>query len=148
MEINQYSGQEKLEIYRKVFDCSEMAFGIHSWSLEQYKADCKNYNTHYFVAEADNKVIGFLHYSEILNEFEIYNVATLPIFRNKGVATKLLNNFISVADNVVFLEVREHNNKAIRLYQAHGFNSIGTRKDYYKDPEEDAIIMELILSEE
>jgi ribosomal-protein-alanine N-acetyltransferase len=75
---------------------------------------------------------------------DINSVFVFPRFRRKGVAEKLLSAAINTAKeknlDKIFLEVRETNAPAIKLYQKAGFNKVGTRKKYYFDGE-NAIVM-------
>ena len=77
---------------------------------------------------------------------DLANVATLPEFRRRGLARKILAALFdeATARNIksVFLEVRASNIAAINLYISDGFQIVGTRKNYYFRPREDAIIME------
>ncbi|MBS9784510.1 MAG: GNAT family N-acetyltransferase [Oceanivirga sp.] len=69
--------------------------------------------------------------------YEIFEIAVLPEFRNKGIASKLLE--ILEKDKDIFLEVNEVNHSAINLYKKNGFKEISRRKAYYVN--KDAIIM-------
>jgi ribosomal-protein-alanine N-acetyltransferase len=66
-------------------------------------------------------------------------------YRNKGIGTLLLSALIDYSGQVgikrMTLEVREHNDAALRLYEKHGFVKDGIRKEYYRDTNEDAVIM-------
>ena len=83
--------------------------------------------------------IGYLLGSVIFPEGEVYRVAALPEARRMGVASALLCAFLREIP-VCFLEVREGNASARALYEKHGFSLIGERKNYYKDPKENACI--------
>lgn len=80
------------------------------------------------------------------NSCDIGNIATLPQFRRRGLARKILGALLEEAKKrgigEVFLEVRESNLPAINLYLSDGFVVVGKRKNYYFRPREDAIIME------
>jgi ribosomal-protein-alanine N-acetyltransferase len=74
------------------------------------------------------------------DEVEVLNLAVDPAFRRQGIGTRLL---LSIASRHVFLEVRESNEGALRLYRKLGFQEVGRREKYYDDPEETAIVMRL-----
>jgi ribosomal-protein-alanine N-acetyltransferase len=78
-------------------------------------------------------------------EGEILNLAVLPKSRRKGIARCLLEEALGsiAAAGVleVYLEVRQSNDPALSLYQAHGFRPVGLRPDYYRDPREDALVL-------
>lgn len=84
------------------------------------------------------------------DEADIANIAVMPENRGCGIGYSLLYKMIDFARyrgaKRIFLEVRESNSAAIRLYKKLGFTNIGKRKDYYTNPREDAIVM--ILGEE
>ncbi len=85
------------------------------------------------------EVLGYLLGSVIAPEGEVYRIATLPEHRRRGVGNALLSAFLKETDEC-FLEVRASNASARGLYEAHGFSLIATRKGYYKNPTEDALI--------
>ncbi len=79
----------------------------------------------------------------VLGEAELHNIAIIPDYRGKGLSSLLMDKIISDTEgSVIFLEVRAGNAAAIGLYKKHGFTEIGKRKNYYKNPPDDAIIMQ------
>lgn len=81
----------------------------------------------------------------LLGEGEILHIATHPLFRGRGYGEILLRSLLTEMQNngaeTVFLEVREGNLPARRLYEKCGFILNGIRKRYYRDPVEDAVLM-------
>lgn len=79
------------------------------------------------------------------DEGDIANIAVLPACRKMGIGGALLDTMLRKAQkkqvHTVYLEVRQSNDSAIRLYLSRGFMEIGKRKNYYKHPREDAICM-------
>lgn len=115
------------------------------WS---YSAICDFSNqqtSRILVAKIGFVVVGYITYSVVLDEIQIANVATHPDYRRIGVAEKLLTFLYekAVKDNMSFitLEVRQNNAPAIKLYEKCGYTEVGRRKNYYKNPTEDAILM-------
>lgn len=98
-----------------------------------------------FTAIEDGKVIAYVIGRLIAPEGEIYRVAVAPHKRQRGIGYRLLDYAVKTSKGQglerLFLEVRSRNIPAIRLYTAYGFKEIGTRKNYYKDPQDDAIVM-------
>ena len=98
-----------------------------------------------FTAIEDGKVIAYVIGRLIAPEGEIYRVAVAPHKRQRGIGYRLLDYAVKTSKGHglerLFLEVRSKNIPAIRLYTAYGFKEIGTRKNYYKDPQDDAIVM-------
>ncbi|XDD47122.1 GNAT family N-acetyltransferase [Leptospira sp. WS39.C2] len=67
-------------------------------------------------------------------EIEIFRIATLPNFRKLGLAKQLLENlFVKFPNKEFFLEVKESNEPALKLYLSVGFNELERRKKYYPD---------------
>ena len=83
----------------------------------------------------------------IAPEGEIYRVATAPERRGRGIAFRLMTYAVKTEKGHglenLFLEVRSRNLAALKLYSALSFKQIGLRKNYYKDPPDDAILMML-----
>jgi ribosomal-protein-alanine N-acetyltransferase len=100
-----------------------------------------------WVAEIDKKIVGMLVAWLIVDEIHIATLAVHPEFRRQGIGEKLLLHTLKSArdENVVksFLEVREGNLAARAMYRKFGFVEDGVRKRYYKDNNEDAILMTL-----
>lgn len=115
------------------------------WSENMLAEELYNDNASFIVAVADDgTVLGYAGLTVVLDEGYINNIAVKSQYRRMGVADALLGTFIHFAeDHLAFLtlEVRASNDKAISLYTKNGFVREGRRKDYYKDPKEDAIIM-------
>jgi len=110
--------------------------GISNWN----PADYLNYLCS--VAVVDNQVAGFLACRETApGEREILNIAVRPDRRRHGIARRLLEAELANAHGARFLEVRESNKAAIKLYESLGFRPTGRRSEYYRDPPEAAIVM-------
>ena len=94
------------------------------------------------IATDGGRVIGFLLARQIApGEREILNLAVAPTERRRGVARKLLEAELASTRGLWFLEVRESNTAALRLYQSFGFQQVGMRPAYYHDPPESGIVM-------
>jgi ribosomal-protein-alanine N-acetyltransferase len=85
----------------------------------------------------------------VADESEIANLAVAPVARRKGVGALLLDRILRAAAafgaRTVFLEVRESNEAARKLYEARAFEVAGRRVKYYRKPDEDALIMRRLL---
>lgn len=88
-------------------------------------------------------LMGYVIATDIAGETELLRIAVADKFKKQGVGSALLGMYIedlkSHCDKF-FLEVRESNDKAKRLYEKAGYKLINTRKSYYKNPQEDALI--------
>lgn len=95
--------------------------------------------------EESGEVVAYVIGRLIPPEGEIYRVAVAPKKRQRGIGYRLLDYAVKTSKGKglerLFLEVRSKNIPAIKLYTAYGFKEIGVRKNYYKDPQDDAIVM-------
>jgi ribosomal-protein-alanine N-acetyltransferase len=101
------------------------------------------------IAERNGEVEGYLIGRSIAGEGEILNLAVVPEQRRHGLGSKLLEAGLAALTEAgsrrVWLEVREGNRAAQALYHGRGFSSAGRRKKYYKNPVEDALVLQLEL---
>jgi ribosomal-protein-alanine N-acetyltransferase len=98
-----------------------------------------------YSAICDGKVVAYIIGRVIAPEGEIYRIATKESHRRRGIAYRLLD-YSSKCERgrgleCLFLEVRSKNIPARNLYKSYGFREVGERKGYYKNPEDDAIVM-------
>ncbi len=119
----------------------------HPWSEELLREELWNDSAVVIVAEGvDGTVLGYAGLQTVLDEGYINNVAVASPFRRQGVADELIAAFVRFGQaKLAFLtlEVRASNAPAIALYEKHGFQPVGRRKNYYDDPTEDAVLMTL-----
>ena len=113
------------------------------WSAAAFADALTQENAVTLVAEADGEIAGFITGIFLFDNADIYSVATAEQQRKKGVGGKLLQAFFDTLPNeveTVGLEVRESNYAAISLYEKHGFERVGLRKNFYEQPRENAIL--------
>ena len=100
-----------------------------------------------WVAEKDGRVVGMIVNWLLVDEVHVATIATHPDFRRQGIAKKLLTHALQYMSGegalTSFLEVRESNTAAREMYRKFGYEETGRRKGYYKDNNEDAILMTL-----
>jgi [ribosomal protein S18]-alanine N-acetyltransferase len=113
------------------------------WSMESLEESASRWIA--WVAEGDRRVVGFLVGRPAADEFEILNLAVGTEFRRKGIASQLIQTAIETARFAgvanIFLEVRASNEAGIALYTRLAFQACGRRKNYYRDPIEDAVLL-------
>lgn len=126
----------------------ETCFGESAWSMESLRSQLDKADSRCMVAVEDDMVIGFLAFEQVVDEGSIVEVAVHPGYRRRGIAHRLITSAINSADGLktVFLEVRESNTPAVKLYESLGFERIAVRKGYYDHPKEDAVIMKRSIS--
>jgi ribosomal-protein-alanine N-acetyltransferase len=117
------------------------------WTREMYSWELQNRSVcHIFVVRTpDCEVAGFCAFWLVFDEIHINNVAMRPKFRGRGIGTALLLHVLTEARNLgarrATLEVRASNDGARRLYDRLGFYVAGTRRNYYSNPVEDALVL-------
>ncbi|MCI8478788.1 MAG: ribosomal protein S18-alanine N-acetyltransferase [Oscillospiraceae bacterium] len=115
------------------------------WSEALLSQALDNENASYIVAQSeDGTVLGYAGMQVILDEGYVDNIAVHPDYRRQGVAEALLGvfeRFGAVHLAFLTLEVRPSNTAAVSLYEKHGFELVGRRKNYYTNPREDALLM-------
>ena len=115
------------------------------WSEAMLEEALFNTQASFIVAEdEEGYILGYAGLHVVLDEGYIDNIAVEPDARRHGVASALLDVYCRFgAVNLAFLtlEARASNAPAIGLYEKHGFQRMGLRKDYYRSPREDAVIM-------
>ena len=115
------------------------------WSEASLEEELYNPQASFIVAEdGEGGVLGYAGLHVVLDEGYIANVAVEEPARRHGVASALLDVYCRFGEkNLAFLtlEVRASNKSAIALYLKHGFEEVARRKNFYADPQEDAIIM-------
>ena len=126
--------------------CSiERACFSSPWSEGSIIAELGDESSVFLVAEDEKALLGFVIVKVAADECEVYNIAVMPEHRRKGAARKLLEAALGKAKErgalAAYLEVRESNEAAQKLYISMGFEAIGLRKDYYDGPRENAVLM-------
>ncbi len=115
------------------------------WSEDSVNSTIITEGAMCYTALSCGNIIAYIIARQIPPEGEIYRIAVKPEERQHGVAYRLLDYAVKTEIRrgleVLFLEVREHNTPARNLYSSYGFREIGIRKNYYKDPTDNAVIM-------
>lgn len=116
------------------------------WSEKSFIDACETKENVYIVCKDNGKVLGYCGMWTVLGEGNITNMAVAKEYRRQGIAKLLMSEMerISIEENgvyVFFLEVRQSNENAKKLYEKMGYKPIGTRKRFYEKPVEDAIVM-------
>ena len=115
------------------------------WSRAQLEATLTDESTELFVALCDGQVAGYAGLSFVLDEGSVTDVAVFPPFRGRGFGRALVQRLKQRSQELrlafITLEVRASNQAAIALYQSEDFVPVGCRRDFYRKPTEDAVLM-------
>lgn len=120
------------------------------WSVESFRdALAGGGGAFGLVAEGAGEIVGYLVGRQMVAVGEVLNLAVEPAWRGQGVAGELLAAGLAELTRrgaeEIFLEVRESNEAALRLYRAAGFAEVGRRADYYRSPREAALVLRRAL---
>ena len=128
----------------QIADLEKMCFH-DPWSLNSIASEVSNKLSLWFVAVENEKVIGYVGSQTVLGETDMMNIAVHPDCRKRGIATLLITHLVDAlaqqGSHSLMLEVRESNENAISVYRKLGFMDVGRRKNYYRNPKEDALIL-------
>jgi len=116
------------------------------WSTQDFR-DCVSFASFLVAEAAEERIVGYIVALDAADEGEILNLAVSPATRRTGLGRALVHEMLEALSDrgvrQVYLEVRESNAPARALYAAHGFKEAGRRKQYYRRPVEDAIVLRL-----
>ncbi|WP_105145613.1 ribosomal protein S18-alanine N-acetyltransferase [Streptococcus suis] len=138
IEIKHYDGQENLA--EAVLAVMQSVYETSPWTLEQIASSMSSQDEDYYLAYKGQELVGFLAVQTVLDEMEILQIAVKVDFQRLGIASQLMAAVMDWKGDI-FLEVRESNSAAQALYTRQHFTKIGKRKDYYRNPVEDAVMM-------
>lgn len=123
----------------------EQACFTEPWSKAQISECLKHPYDQVWILETEGKIAGYCNFRVIAGEGELMRIAVAPFFRGRGYSRRLMGILTQDARKnqveAVTLEVRASNHPAINLYKSYGFKIESVRKDYYRLPKEDALIM-------
>lgn len=145
--MNLYIRRMALEDIPVVVQLDQISFSL-PWPERSFRFELTdNPASRCWVAEADGRVVGMIVIWIFVGEAHIATIATHPDYRRQGIARKLLTYTLQSAmregAQSSFLEVRESNVAAQEMYRKFGYVEVGRRKRYYRDNDEDAILMNL-----
>ncbi|MBR2404266.1 MAG: ribosomal protein S18-alanine N-acetyltransferase [Clostridia bacterium] len=140
----------KQEYLDAITSLDKLCFSI-PWSKNLFASELASSLAHYVLALDGESVVGYCGIQSVAGEGSITNIAVAPAYRNRGIASKLLEQIIDYGRahklDFITLEVRESNTSAINLYTKYGFELVGSRKGYYADNHETALLMTKILTQ-
>ncbi|VAW46135.1 Ribosomal-protein-S18p-alanine acetyltransferase [hydrothermal vent metagenome] len=120
------------------------------WSKKGFENSLEQ-GLNYIFCDLQGHKLGYCCILPVLDEAHILNVCVAPEYQRKGIAKEALKKILAKLQStfqVIFLEVRESNTSAIKLYQSLGFHKDGVRKNYYRVSRWDETQQELIEGKE
>jgi len=118
------------------------------WTLADFR-ECLAAATPVFVAARGHEVVGYVISRAAADEGEILNLAVAPGQQRHGVGRSLaqhaLEDLAARGARSVYLEVRESNAAARRLYEGLGFEAVARRPNYYRQPAEAALVLRTVI---
>ncbi len=121
------------------------AFHSH-WNKQTFIDELSAENGKYITARESGKILGYSGFRYVLDEAHITTLAVERKSRKKGIGTALISKLIEDARSMgikkLYLEVRQSNTPAQKIYKKLGFKVIDRRREYYQHPVEDALVMQ------
>lgn len=115
------------------------------WSQQSIASELHNPLSLWLVAQEGQTLLGYVGSQTCQDETDMMNIAVSPASRRQGVARALIEALVSAlrerGSKQLTLEVRASNGPARQLYESLGFLQVGLRKNYYRNPKEDALIL-------
>ncbi|MEG0750405.1 MAG: ribosomal protein S18-alanine N-acetyltransferase [Oscillospiraceae bacterium] len=122
------------------------------WTEKQLSEELEHSHARLIVAEREGEVVGFCDMHIVADDAHINELAVIPGHRRLGAARALMDEALALSRAsgcaVLSLEVRGHNVPAIALYRSCGFVPSGSRRGFYRNPDDDAVCMLIPLNEE
>ena len=121
------------------------------WSKNAFISELeKNPHAIYFTARSGREILGYIGFWILKDYIHITNLAVAKKYQKKGIASLLLENVENTAGMSrkynLYLEVRESNTKAIDFYKKRNFEIVDSKKNYYENNNEDALIMWKVIN--
>ena len=125
--------------------CLEKLCFADPWSENSVASELNNPLSLWLVALDGENVVGYIGSQTVMGETDMMNVAVHPEHRRRGIARALIEVLVVALrereSSCLTLEVRASNEPAIALYSDLGFGEVGRRRNYYRNPKEDALIL-------
>ncbi|GAB3592571.1 ribosomal-protein-alanine N-acetyltransferase [Corynebacterium faecale] len=142
-ELRREDAQRCADLERQLFP------GDNPWPRDVFLVEFSHPTTLYLGAFEDGFLVAYAGLAMMGPvedpEFEIHTVGVDPEYQRRGLGRVLMDQMMTMADShdgPVFLEVRTDNDAAIAMYEAFGFTTLATRKNYYRPSGADAYTMQ------
>ena len=132
-----------------IFEIELASLTAAHWTKSQYEQILTGEERLFLVAEESSRILGYLVVSTQTSEWELENIAVAPDARRRGVGRALMNALLQHAQKAgateIRQEIRRSNLAAQQLGRSVGFRQQGLRRDYYRVPQEDALLFNYLL---
>ena len=145
MQNNKTIRKASLDDLNQIYLIEKDVFSNEHWTLEMVESELENFlRTTTWIIEESTVILGYCMLRIVCDEANIINMAIKSSRQREGLGSLLLGYVLNQLpiNSSAFLEVKEGNLSAIKLYKNLGFNVINLRKNYYKDGRT-ALIMRL-----
>ena len=119
------------------------------WSVTSIETELTSRLSLWLVAMEGDTLVGYVGSQTVIDESDVMNIAVHPDYRRQGIGEALLETLADAlrekGSRGLTLEVRVSNTPAVSLYKKAGFLQVGLRKNYYRNPKEDALILRKAL---
>ena len=125
----------------------ELACFSTPWSEASLREDLQDpdHKSYYVAQTTSGAVVAYMGLARVLDEGQISNIAVFPTWQGQGIGEGLLRYVIEdlrgFTISVIYLEVRQSNEKDIKLYTKLCFTIDGVRKNFYSHPIDDAYLL-------
>jgi len=124
------------------------------WSDDTFRGEIQNTSISFpfvVVRRPGEEVVAYIIFWQVRDDVQINNIAVHPDCRGLGIGEALMQFAVAKVRGggaaFMSLEVRQSNTAALALYKKFGFEVLGTRKNYYTKPDEDAFVLGLVLDQ-
>ena len=137
--------QLKKEYIPALSEMEELCFGALAWTQSAFESELNKDDSLFLCAVEGDCILGSAALNNAAGQGFISKVMVAPNVRRRGIAKALMEQMSRLAKEKgmyeLTLEVRASNIAAIALYDGLGFENLGTRRNFYRCPKEDAVIM-------
>lgn len=136
---------DEAELISRIAELDKRSVGADAWSAETLAEECRRDGGYVLACTDENGALaGFAVFSSVLDEGCLNSIAVSEAYRRQGIGRliigKMTEIFAESGIKTISLEVRESNTAAVTLYERCGFHKAGIRRNFYREPKENAII--------
>lgn len=134
----------KEEDLNRIYEIEKSCFSDY-WSKDLILSSFRQNYNFIKVLTFNELIVAYINFNIIGEDAELMSIAVLEEYRNRRYASRLMEAMFKICEEnkveKIFLELRESNLLAYKLYREHGFVNMGIRREYYTNPVENAVLM-------